>query len=258
MNIGTENLKLCKNIITNRQNGFFKEFIKLIIIQIIKIVGNFQKTNKMKKDIFEKDFTDKLNQNFNKQSKYFDFKLKVFYELSPIIFEINKCLLLDLNKASITLTNNLLERLLKLALVYNETGIDSKPVENWDSDFSKPNSDYGSMQLGNTIEKCKKFNLLNQSEKVYLFDIVRELMRNGFSYADTNKILSDLPDSLKMFEINLSNSNEIKEVNIKHKVIPFLQAIQIESFAKENANHYFDYVFNLIFRIELRLIDKNK
>jgi hypothetical protein len=210
----------------------------------------------MEKNIFEKDFKDKLDKNFDKQSKYFDFNLKVFNELGTLIFEINKCLILDLNRASITLTNNLLERLLKLALVYNETGIGSKPVENWDSDFSKPNSNYGSMQLGNTIEKCKKFNLLNENEKVYLFDIVRELMRNGFSHADTNKILSDLPDSLKMFEISLSNPTEIKEVNIKHKSIPFLQAIHLENFAKDNANYYFDYVFNLIFRIEQRLIEK--
>lgn len=84
----------------------------------------------MNKEVFEKNFIEKLNKNFPELSKYFDFNLEIFCEFNTQIFEINKCLLLEFYRAAITLTNNLLERLLKLALINNETGIEPIPIEN--------------------------------------------------------------------------------------------------------------------------------
>ncbi|SFW36676.1 hypothetical protein [Cellulophaga fucicola] len=211
----------------------------------------------MEKEIFENSFIDKLNNNFPVFAKYFDFNLKVFCEFNTLIFEINKCLILELDRASITLTNNLLERLLKLALINNETGIGPLPFEKWNDVFSGPNEKYGSIPLGNSIEKCKKLELITAEEKTFLFDTIRELMRNGFSHADSSKILSDLPDETKMFQGSFTNPNEdLKEVSVNQKITPTFQALQMESFAKENAKPYFDFVFNLIFRMEERLIKK--
>jgi len=213
----------------------------------------------MEKEVFEKSFVEKLNKNFTEFAKYFDFRLKVFCEFNTLIFEINKCLILELNRASITLTNNLLERLLKLALINNETGIGPIPIEKWNDVFSGPNEKYGSIPLGNSIEKCKKLELITAEEKTFLFDTIRELMRNGFSHADSSKILSDLPDESKMLQGSLTNPNEaLKEVSVNQKIIPTFQALQMENFAKENAKPYFDFVFNLIFRMEERLAEKLK
>ncbi|SEL53585.1 hypothetical protein SAMN04487910_2748 [Aquimarina amphilecti] len=213
----------------------------------------------MEKEIFEKSFIEKLNNNFPVFAKYFDFNLKVFCEFNTLIFEINKCLILELNRASITLTNNLLERLLKLALINNETGIGPLPIEKWNDVFSEPNKKYGSIPLGNSIEKCKKLELITTDEKTFLFDTIRQLMRNGFSHADSSKILSDLPDESKMFQGSLINPNEdLKEVRVNQKIIPTFQALQMERFANENAKPYFDFVFKLIFRIEKRLLEKQK
>lgn len=214
--------------------------------------------DKMEKEIFEKAFIDNLNRNFQKQSKYFEVDFYVFSELESSIFEINKCLILELYRASITLTNNVLERLLKLALIYNEAGIGPIPVENWSSSFEEPNKKYGSIQLGNSIEKCRKLGLISEEEKIFLFDTIRELMRNGFSHADSNKILEGLPDEITMFQGSLSNPNDIKPVNLYQKTIPFIQAIHMDCCAKESAAMYFDYVFELINRIDKRLIDKQK
>ena len=84
-------------------------------------------------------------------------------------------------------------------------------------------------------------------------------MRNGFSHADSSKILADFPDDSKMFQGSFSNPNEkLKEVNVNQKIIPTFQAIQMENFAKDNSKTYFDFVFHLIFRIEKRLIEKLK
>lgn len=212
----------------------------------------------MEKKLFENAFVDKLNQNFQSRSKYFDFQFYVFSELGGTVFEINKCLILEFYRAAITLTNNLLERLLKLSLIYNEAGIGPKPVEDWGITFGEPNRKYTSISLGNSIEKCRKLDLITQNEKVFLFDRIRELMRNGFSHADSTKILNGIPDETTMFQGSFSNPNEIKPVTVSQKVIPFIQAIHIENFAKENAANYFDYIFELIKKIDQRLIDRNE
>lgn len=212
----------------------------------------------MKKGLFEKAFMDNLNKNFQSRSKYFDFDFYVFSELRGTVFEINKCLILEFHRASITLTNNLLERLLKLSLIYDETGIEPKPVEEWGATFEEPNKKYSSISLGNSIEKCRKLDLITEKEKVFLFDTIRDLMRNGFSHADSTKILNGIPDETTMFQGSFLNPTDIKPVTVKQKIIPFMQAIYIENFAKENAANYFDYVFELIKKIDQRLIDRNK
>lgn len=212
----------------------------------------------MQKELFEKAFMDNLNKNFTNRSKYFDFKFYVFSELGGTVFEINKCLILEFHRASITLTNNLLERLLKLSLIYNEAGIGPKPVEEWGASFAEPNNKYSSIPLGNSIEKCRKLDLITENEKVFLFGTIRELMRNGFSHADSTKILNGIPDETTMFQGNFSNATELKPMTLNQKIIPFMQAIHIENFAKDNSYGYFDYVFELTGKIDQRLIDRHK
>lgn len=213
----------------------------------------------MRKEIFENGFKEKLSKNFDERNKYYDFNLQVFSELHTIIFEINNCLLFELNRASITLTNFLLERLLKLALINNEVGIGPIEPEKLNEAFEEPNRKYNSIKLGNSIELCKKEGLITLAEKEFLFDFIRTLMRNGFSHADSTKILEGLPDDSKMFEGSFDNpEQELKEVSINQKVIPIFQTMQMESFAKINAKSYFDLVFKLIFKIEERIIEKSK
>lgn len=211
----------------------------------------------MEREFLEKAFINNLNNNFESYSKYFDFQLYVFSELGETIFEINKCLIFGFHRASITLTNNLLERLLKLSLIYCEVGIGPRPIEDWSNIFKEPNKKYSSISLGNSIEKCRKLNLITENENVFLFDTIRELMRNGFSHADSTKILNKIPDETTMFQGTLSNSTEMNPVTVNQKIIPFIQAIHIENFAKKNAAYYFDYIFELIKKIDQRLIDRN-
>jgi len=213
----------------------------------------------MDKEVFDKGFKEKIDKNFFELSKYYDFNLEVFCEFNTLIFEINNCLLLELNRAAITLTNHLLERLLKLALINNEIGIGPIELEKWNEVFQEPNEKHGASDLGNSIEKCKKNELISEREKNYLFNTIRVLMRNGFSHADSSEILKNLPDDSKMFQGSFSNPNgAIKEINLNQKIIPTFQAIQMENFAKDSAKPYFDFVFHLIFRIEKRLIEKFK
>ncbi|HRT84492.1 MAG TPA: hypothetical protein P5523_07635 [Bacteroidales bacterium] len=210
----------------------------------------------MDKELFEKSFIDSLNKNYPELSKYFDFKLKIFNELDTLIFEINKCLILEFHRAAITLTNHLLERLLKLALINYEVGIGPIPVDQWNSVFEGPNKKYGSINLGNSIDKCKDLEIITDKEHRILFDTIRELMRNGFSHADSSKTLAGLPDELIAFQGNFNKPGDINEVGLNQKVIPFLQALNMETFAKEASKPYFEFVFGLIFRIEKRLDER--
>lgn len=211
----------------------------------------------MENEQFQKEFTEKIEKNFSELSKYYDFNLKVFCEFNTLIFEINNCLLIELNRASITLTNHLLERLLKLALINNETGIGPIEFEKLNEVFQKPNEKYGHIDLANSIELCKKEKLISDKEKDFLFNIIRVLMRNGFSHADSSKILETFPNETKMYQGDFTSSQvELKKVGINQKIIPTFQAIHMENFAKDNAKKYFDFVFHLIFRIENKLIEK--
>lgn len=211
----------------------------------------------MEKNKFEKSFIENLNKNFPKFSKYFEFRLAVFCEFNTLIFEINKCLILELDRAAITLTNHMLERLLKLALIYNEVGIGPIEINKWSETFEEPNTNFGAIDLGNSIEKCKKNGLITDTEKTYLFDTIRVLLRNGFSHADSSNILAGLPDQTIMYQGSLTNPHEgLKEVFINQKTMPTFQAIQMKEFAKNSSHPYFDFVFNLIFKIEKRLKDK--
>jgi hypothetical protein len=214
----------------------------------------------MEKIAFEKNFAECLEKNFAGFSKYFEFKNKVFRfrELDPLIFQVNKCLILELHSATITLTNHILERLLKLGLIYNEASIGAIPVEKWNSTFMEPNRKYSNISLGNSIELCRKFELITTQEKEFLFDIIRELMRNGFSHSDPSKILAGLPDETVAFHGSFSGQGELNQVSLNQKVIPFFQAEHMENFAKVNSSFYFDYVFELIDKIENRLIEKQK
>ncbi|HEY5122643.1 MAG TPA: hypothetical protein VIK14_02795, partial [Ignavibacteria bacterium] len=168
------------------------------------------------------------------------------------------CLILELDKATITLTNYILERLLKLALIHQEVGIGSIPIEKWNSVFEGPNQKYSSLTLGDSINQCKKHKIITQSEKDFLFNTVRELMRNGFSHADAGKILKDIPENTVGFYASFTNPSEIKQVELNQKTISPLQAVQIDNFAKANSFLYFDYVFGLIDKIENRIIELKK
>jgi hypothetical protein len=212
----------------------------------------------MDKEDFEKSFHDKIAANFGERKKYYDINLEVFCELRTLLFEINNCLLLNFDRAAITLTNHLLERLLKLALINCEIGIGPIETNKWNEVFQEPNKKYGTISLANSIELCKKYELITDEEKKHLFDRIRVLMRNGFSHADSSNILAHLPDDLKMIQGNFSSPKEKKEVSVNQKIIPFLQALQMESFAKQTSKQYFDYVFLLIVRVENRLIEKSK
>jgi len=210
----------------------------------------------MDRTLFEQDLKSIFDKNFEKYSEYFSYEFKIFFELRTTTFEITKCLILTLDKAVITLTNHLLERLLKLALINDEIGLGTVPVEKWDSVFGDANAKFGSKNLSSSIDLCKKHDLITEAEKDFLHNYVRELMRNGFSHGDSSKILVSVPDKSIGLMGCLDEPLELKQFEFSQKLFPALQSALIDDFAKLNAPFYFKFVFDLIAKIENKLIEK--
>lgn len=208
--------------------------------------------------IFEKHFSESLDKNFSPYLKYLDYKYKVFHELNTSFFEITKCLILGFHKASITLTNHTLERLLKLTLIKNEIGLKPIPIEQWNSVFDEPNRRFGSFDMSKTINLCHSVELINIEEKEILDTFIRKLIRNGFSHGDPKLILNDLPDESIGLVGSLKRPEIFKEVKLNYKIIPALQSAQIDNIAKEYSHQYFVFVFELMVEIEDRLKNKEK
>ncbi len=213
----------------------------------------------MEKDNIVNRHTESLNRNFEGLQKYFNYDWQIFFELQPLVFEITHCLLLELNHASITLTNNLLERLLKLALVNDEVGVGSIPLDKWDEVFGSADKKHGSIVLYEAIQRCSDKGLINKEEKEFLSDVIREKLRNGFSHADMNKVLHETnQEDIVLFHGSFSNPTDLKRVQFNYIAIPAFQRIFIDNFVKQNARPYFDFIFNLIGKMEKRLMDKHK
>jgi hypothetical protein len=212
----------------------------------------------MKKINLEKITKEHIDNNFDQYSKYLDTDFKVYFELKESVSEVTKCLILEFDKAAITLTNNILVRLLKLSLIYHEVGIKPVPIEKWHTAFDEPSLKYGSLPLGKVIELCKKYNLITPSERDYLVDSVKKLITNGYSNADPGKMMIISKSEMIETQGNHNESSALNKAELNQKIIPPLQSLQIENFTKANAPRYFEFVFELIGNMENRLIEKDR
>jgi hypothetical protein len=58
---------------------------------------------------------------------------------------------------------------------------------------------------------------------------------------------------MPMFQGSFENPGKLEPISLNPKIVPPLQALHMEAFAKNNAKNYFAYVFKLLENIELRL-----
>lgn len=201
------------------------------------------------KNLFQKQFENGMTEKFEKLIEYLRYpRFYYFTELESNIQQVIKCLLCDSYSASITLTNHILERILKLALIHNEAGLQPKLIEEWNETYKIAHIKYSGCLMHETISKCKNQNLITTEQAEELKNY-KNSIRNGFSHFDPEKILLGQSNTINGKQINLENSDsEIISLNLKQ--IPTLQNNFITKFAEENAEIYFDFVFNIILHIE--------
>ncbi len=107
-------------------------------------------------------------------------------EIDPIRNEISLCLMFGLNQAAITLTNHLLENLLKTTLIaYHSKDKFPKDSEGKVADLIEMTREervkYGNMALGNCINAVRSAGLINKDQKKLLHEI-RDSFRNAFGH----------------------------------------------------------------------------
>lgn len=196
---------------------------------------------------------NKAQNNFEKNSKYFQFDSKLFTELRPLVYQINNCLIFESYIPALTATNYLLERLLKIALIYNEVKIESVILEKLNSLYDLPNKKYVKLTFEKSIEKCRMSGLIDDPEKEFLDTKIRPLVRNSYSHGDPTKISNTLPRKSKAFVASFTEPGRLKEIDFEKHYIPTFQSQLFDEFAQQNSLTYFDFAYKLINNIEKRI-----
>lgn len=180
-------------------------------------------------------------------------------EIDPIRHEISLCLMFGLNQAAITLTNHLLENLLKTTLIayYSKDKFpkDSKDkVDDLVEMTREAREKYGDMALGDCINNVRKAGLIDKKQQNFLHEI-RDAFRNAFSHADKEKIFQGgtVPIQVMSIEDDGISAEVKKVVKLSDLVIGqgIIQAMQAEREAPwyfknidSLARELFDKVFN--------------
>ncbi len=129
-------------------------------------------------------------------------------ELDPKRREICLCLLLGLHQAAISMTNHLLESLLKTALISHRSiqanhGEDVSPnimVDALVVHTADGRREYGSESLGNLINAACTEGLLTKPEKKRL-QAYRDQFRNAYGHADSEKTLGETSMLVQAFRL---------------------------------------------------------
>ena len=208
---------------------------------------------------FKTDVMGVINNNFDVYNKYLHIqKENVFPELYSQINEIAYTLIFGFSMSAITLTNNLLEKLLKNALIKNELGLGGLELEKWNDTFTEINKRILSINLHESINNCNDEDLISNKDKQILHSQIKDQIRNGFSHADSSKILSKHPASKSSIILDLNDGSTSKEHIDLVNSSPSMREDLVRKFAKSNAAPYFEFVVKLMQDIELRLVEKNK
>ncbi len=180
-------------------------------------------------------------------------------EIDPIRYEVSLCIMFGLNQAAITLTNHLLENLLKTALIayYSKDNYPANPNNKTEGliEMTQDARDkYSDMDLGDCINAVRRAGLIDKKQQKALHEI-REGYRNAFSHADKEKIFQEgtVPIQVMNVDDNGISVEEKKTVKIKDLVIGqgIIQAMQAEREAVDYfkkidylARKLFDKIFN--------------
>lgn len=174
-------------------------------------------------------------------------------EMDTLRYEISLCLTFGLYQAAITLTNHMLESLLKFSLSYKYV-FDKQPEKESKTGRSitslikelKPGfEEYDDKTLYFTIEEAFKVGTINEERKKQLHNY-RQLPRNAYSHAEKNKIHRDIKIPVQSLFMDEEGRFQV-DPETEHKVsdLPFIHGIAQVKHAEVNAPPYFINVDSL-------------
>ncbi|PKB17906.1 hypothetical protein [Flavobacterium sp. 5] len=191
-------------------------------------------------ETYKQFLINKAESNFEKLEPYFEIETNLFFGVGQLMNEFFRCLILDAHVAGITIGNHILERLLKIVLIYNNS-LNNKNEQ----DSIKAYNKYQGMALRSTITNCFNQRLINLDEKAHLEKFINDLLRNGFSHSSFENVLKSVPFKIPALMGNIYN-DEIKNVEIDRRHLISISELQMEQFARENSFEYYKYLHNLI------------
>lgn len=166
-------------------------------------------------------------------------------EMDTLRYEICGCIGFGLNQAAITLTNHLLESLLKYSLAYtyaqrNEKHSGSEyELVNLVMQYTEEGlKKYGKEKLSRNIDEAKKVGLID-SEEADLLHYFRKKFRNPFGHSDKEGTFGTL--SVPVAGATLRGAELITrpEVNVEMAKMPIFHGIAQAQIAELEAPHYF-------------------
>lgn len=181
----------------------------------------------------------------------FGYNLFLFKDLEYNINESVYCLMINAHTASITTTNLILERSIKLALIqYQAESLtdynDDKIIEKYIASDKK----YSGKNLDQNIQTCQKFGILNQDEAKELKEYKLKF-RDGFSHFTPKNILKG--------EESLIHIEGDKNPNLERYLsMPTYQGAEVRQFAINNAEKHLEYVLKIINHLQYKVLERFK
>lgn len=178
-------------------------------------------------------------------------KFSFMRSLNPIVDQVCDCLLINADIAAITLTNFLIERTLKLAVIIKEgkgkTYNGDIPL---DQVFKEEIEMYDNKKMEQIINRGKSLGIITKEESEFLKGY-RVKYRNPFSHAELGAILTGV--TVTTYEASLSNPTDMVEKKASLSTTPLFQDWGLVQYCKKHSFAYFIEIVVLAHKIEERL-----
>ena len=213
-------------------------------------------------DNFIAELNANIRKNYNTIARAFENEYG-WPEVDPVRNEVCKCLICGLHQAAITLTNHLLESVLKKSLIIDESAKNKTEQCDITNVFDDATKKYANKNLDFTINQACRKGLINKEEKNILHGF-REQYRNAFSHADPQKTFSGVSIPATIFTTkDLDNPEEFfkRAFTDKPNVIlsaennVIIQGLMQSSKAEDEAMDYFLTTDGMIRNLCSRLFD---
>ncbi|QRA41414.1 MULTISPECIES: hypothetical protein [Chryseobacterium] len=212
--------------------------------KLAKVIDNANK------DDLKETFDKAIQTTYEQYKKYlYGHNLFLFSDLQQHIKDSVNCLIIGAYIPSITNTNLLLERAVKLTLIQFEVG----SVINYDDEeiikkYLQADRQYAGKSMEKNIQKCIKYKILTTEEA----DEVSEhklKFRDGFSHFTPLNILKG---EQLLTNISLQDNPDF-ETTLK---LPQYQSIQVMNFAIHNAEKHLSYVLDIINHLQFKVLEE--
>ncbi len=181
-------------------------------------------------------------------------------EFDPLRDEICLCIMFGLCQSAITLTNHMLESLLKNALIIKkgketqqtEEEIKGRGITSFEEKYAEAIQLFGDRNLYYSINDAHQEELISDEQRDQLHEF-REIFRNAYGHADKKKTFgkSTMPITSMRLEDDKIVPDESKNVEVASLLIG--QGIVQAQMAQDFAPQYFLYIDNLVREIYIKL-----